>query len=74
MTAPARWFDHHCHLADERLGNQTVNEAFAAGVVGMITVGCSLDDSKLQIETAQKHDHVWATAGVHPHDAKSGWD
>jgi TatD DNase family protein len=68
------WFDHHCHLSDERLGVEAAGEAMAADVVGMITVGCSVEDSRRQIEIAQSHQFVWATAGVHPHDAKQGWD
>ena len=38
----------------------------------MITVGCDLLSSKLAIEVASAFDDVWATAGVHPHDASGG--
>ena len=48
--------------------------ARAAGVVGMVTVGCDLDDSRAAIATAAAHDDVWATAGVHPHEARRGVD
>ena len=30
--------------------------------------------SRAAIEVARRFDGVWATAGVHPHDAKDGWD
>ena len=40
----------------------------------MITVGCDLESSKLAIEVASAYDEVWATAGVHPHDATDGMD
>jgi TatD DNase family protein len=35
-------------------------------------VGCDLDDSRAAIVTASAHDDVWATAGVHPHEASYG--
>jgi TatD DNase family protein len=73
VSAALGWFDHHCHLSDERLGAEAASEALAADVVGMITVGCSVEDSRRQIEIAQANDFVWATAGVHPHDAQQGW-
>ena len=38
----------------------------------MITVGCDLASSNLAIEVARAFDDVWATAGVHPHDATEG--
>ena len=38
----------------------------------MITVGCTVEDSRQVIATAARFDNVWATAGVHPHDAKDG--
>src|SRR3954452_2062125 len=38
----------------------------------MITVGCDVADSRAAIELARAHDGVYATAGVHPHEAKGG--
>ena len=38
----------------------------------MVTVGCDLADSRAAIAMASAHDDVWATAGVHPHEAKNG--
>jgi TatD DNase family protein len=40
----------------------------------MITVGTVVADSRAAIAVARAHDDVWATAGVHPHDAKDGID
>jgi len=64
------WFDNHCHLGAD--AGEVVARARAGGVVGMITVGCDLDDSRAAIVTASAHDDVWATAGVHPHEASHG--
>lgn len=73
-----RWIDDHCHLGDgsDRWpeAEATIAEAHAAGVARMITVGCDLESSKLAIEVASAYDEVWATAGVHPHDATDGMD
>mgnify|MGYP001578665750 CR=1 FL=1 len=64
------WFDNHCHLGDD--ADEMVARARAGGVVGMVTVGCDLADSRAAIVRASAHDDVWATAGVHPHEASHG--
>lgn len=73
------WFDSHCHLTSLKGGGdgtdlaaEAVAAAAEAGVARMITVGCTVPDSRRVIETAARFDNVWATAGVHPHDAKDG--
>ncbi len=38
----------------------------------MVSVGCHLEQSKQMLAIAREHDGVWATAGVHPHDASAG--
>ncbi len=77
MTGP-RWTDEHCHLGDgsDRWPEAvpTIADARAAGVERMITVGCDLASSRTAIGVARAHDGVWATAGVHPHDASGGLD
>ena len=40
----------------------------------LVTVGTDLESSQLAIEMASRIDGVWATVGVHPHDAKDGLD
>ena len=74
---PAGWFDSHCHVHDARTPGGTaaaVADAAAAGVVGMITVGCDRETSLAAIEVAANHATVWATVGLHPHDAVNGVD
>ena len=66
------WFDNHCHLGDD--ADEVVARARASGVIGMVTVGCDLADSWAAVATASRHDGVWATAGVHPHEASGGVD
>jgi TatD DNase family protein len=38
----------------------------------MITIGTSAEESAAAIEVAQAHEGVWATVGLHPHDAVDG--
>jgi len=47
-----------------------VQQAQSAGLVGMICVGTTVTDSALAVELAQECDGVWASIGVHPHEAK----
>ncbi len=34
----------------------------------MIAVGCTLTDSQLAIDFARRHENVWASIGLHPHE------
>lgn len=43
--------------------------ARAAGVSDMIVVGYDLPSSRRAVELAAQHEGLWATVGVHPHDA-----
>ena len=68
--------DSHCHIDDRLPGGAdgAVAAARAAGVTRMITVGCDEATSRTAIEMAGRFEDVWATVGVHPHDAKDGLD
>jgi len=68
------WVDDHCHLVDGPDGDRDIDAARAAGVGQLITVGTDLDSSRAAISIARRHDGVFATAGVHPHDASGGID
>ena len=46
--------------------------ARAAGVQLFVTVGTDAEHSRRAIEIAGAHDDVWATVGLHPHDATQG--
>ena len=72
-----RLFDSHCHVHDERIPGGTdaaVAAASAVGVTAMVTVGCDRATSLAAIEVAGRHDDVWATVGLHPHEAVHGVD
>jgi TatD DNase family protein len=68
------WIDNHCHLAPGHVGAATVAEAHEAGVVALIDVGTTYARSVQAIASADAHERVWATVGVHPHDATDGID
>ena len=69
-----RWTDDHCHLPEDPEGAAVViAEASDAGVPRLITVGCDVAQSTSYAALAAANPGVvWATAGVHPHDAKGG--
>ena len=68
------WIDQHCHLPPGHVGAEQVADARAAGVTRMVTVGCTLEQSRQMVAIAREHEGVYATAGIHPHDAKDGLD
>lgn len=66
--------DSHCHLDFEPLKNEQeaiVERAYKAGVEKFINVGSSLRGSRDSIEIANKYPHIWASVGLHPHDAET---
>jgi TatD DNase family protein len=77
-----RWTDDHCHLgwdvneevdADEV--DAMVAEARAAGVERLVTVGTDAVRSADAVRAAARHPGVvWATVGLHPHEARNGLD
>jgi TatD DNase family protein len=66
------WTDSHCHVPYEGVDESVVEEAAAAGVTRLISVGTDAAQSAAAIAVAQRHAGVWATVGLHPHDAKEG--
>ncbi len=81
------WTDSHCHLqgpygpgAPEGEGNldalrAVLDRAAAAGVTRAVCVGTDVDTSRGAIELAAAEDlpvEIWATVGLHPHEASRG--
>ena len=70
MDQPLKLFDTHCHLfMMEREPAEAVAEAREAGVDGMVCVGIDAETSRRSRELADSLPGVFATAGVHPHEA-----
>ncbi|HEX6231258.1 MAG TPA: TatD family hydrolase [Actinomycetota bacterium] len=62
--------DSHCHLfLVERDPAEVLEEARAAGVATVICPGIDPDSSRRSVELAESFRGVFATAGMHPHDA-----
>ena len=82
MPVALRWTDDHCHLgwdgdgpADAAVADGMVADATAAGVERLVTVGTDRDRSADAVTAAARHPGVvWATVGLHPHDATDGLD
>ena len=66
--------DTHAHLEMSEFDKDrdaVIERALENGVDAIIAVGINLEDSKKAIALAKRYDAVYATVGVHPHDAKS---
>ncbi|HVF31380.1 MAG TPA: TatD family hydrolase [Pyrinomonadaceae bacterium] len=67
--------DSHCHIDGEAFDGDrdaVVARAREAGVVAMLTVGTGdphSDEIRKAVEVADRYDDVYASIGVHPHDA-----
>jgi TatD DNase family protein len=67
------WADSHCHLQYVGIAAGALAAAAEAGVGRVICVGTDAAQSAAAIEVARAHPGtVWATVGLHPHDAVQG--
>jgi TatD DNase family protein len=70
------WCDSHCHIpyegADGSVGPDAIDQAKAAGVARLIDVGTDAEQSAAALRVAVENDGVWATVGLHPHEASRG--
>jgi TatD DNase family protein len=72
MTLNAPLIDSHCHLnykgiverQDEVLAN-----ARAAGVTGFLNISTRESEWRDVVAAAERESDVWATVGIHPHEA-----
>ena len=70
------WTDSHCHVLRDDDPAATVARAREAGVGRMVLVGTDAVESRRAVEVARQLGGVdaglWATVGLHPHDASAG--
>jgi len=73
-VAHGGYTDSHCHLFDTRGADpaEVIAAARAAGVDTMINVGCDAASTAGVIALAAAYDGIYATAGLHPHEAING--
>lgn len=70
------YVDTHCHL-DHHEGltpGEQITRAREAGVATLITIGTSMASSTQAVQTAGRHEDVWAVVGIHPNDAIEATD
>jgi TatD DNase family protein len=69
-----QYFESHAHYDDRRFDGDRY-ELLAAlpgkGVAQIINAGADLPSSKASVQLAEAFPHVYATVGVHPHEAKT---
>lgn len=65
--------DTHCHIHDTDYPldkTEVLHHAAQSGVDRLICVGTTVKSSQQAVEFANNHDNVWASLGIHPHEAK----
>ena len=65
--------DTHCHLFYDELKNDlpgVLERAKKQGVDRFICVATNITDSNECLQLSLAHDNIYASAGIHPHDAK----
>lgn len=53
--------------------DEILASAGAAGVAKLLCIGTTLADSQLAIEFAGPRENIWATVGIHPHEAEEAF-
>lgn len=69
-------FDTHAHLHFPEFAgdlDEVLARARAAGVGRMVTIGTDVETSRAAVALAAREPDVWASVGIHPHEA-SGAD
>jgi len=64
--------DTHCHLDFPEFNqdrDEVIQRAQQEGIDYIINIGSSLEGSKASLELAKQHDFIYATVGLHPHEA-----
>lgn len=66
--------DTHCHLNYiDKCGtiDELISEAKENSVEKIINIGADIESSQVSVELAEKYENIFATVGIHPHDAKT---
>ena len=65
--------DSHTHLYDPVFDadrDDVIRRAREAGISAVISIGCDLETSRRAVDLADRHEMIYATVGVHPHEVK----
>jgi TatD DNase family protein len=72
VTVQSGAVDSHCHLfLLDRAPAEVLGEAAASGVRTIVCPGIDPESSRRSVELAESFRGVFATAGMHPHDASA---
>jgi TatD DNase family protein len=66
--------DSHCHLQDPRFDkdrDDVIHRAREAGVSTLVVIGYDMKASRRGVDLSESVENVYATVGVHPHEAES---
>jgi TatD DNase family protein len=66
--------DSHAHLDSRQFDGDreaVIARAHQAGLVAIVNAGANLESSRAAVALADRHDLIYATVGIHPHDAKT---
>ncbi len=69
--------DSHCHIHESGFYKEDREAVYSRAIEAdtrLICIGTNEKFSKEAVEFAATHESTWATVGVHPHDAKDGWE
>ena len=69
--------DTHCHIHEASHPLDVLDviaRAKLADVNQMICIGTNIDDSRIALEFASHHNEIFASIGIHPHEASNNLD
>jgi TatD DNase family protein len=69
------FIDSHTHLTAREFDadrEEVIARAHAAGVRYLVNPGTTVDDSRRAVALAESHGGIYACAGIHPHEARTG--
>lgn len=67
------FIDSHAHIQLSQFNRDrdaVLKRAHEAAVSNILVIGFDMETSLGAVELAEKHTHIYATVGMHPHDAK----
>ncbi|HEY4053436.1 MAG TPA: TatD family hydrolase [Terriglobales bacterium] len=78
-TQNSMFIDSHCHLDGPRFDSdreQVIARAHESGVTNMLAIGTGDGPGTLDcaVKIADRHEFVYATVGIHPHEAQLAKD
>lgn len=65
--------DSHAHLDFRQFDGDrdaVIARAQEAGLIGIVNIGTNLASSRASLRLAEEYDFIYATVGIHPHDAQ----